>query len=232
MVSHPIRTILANSIDPNKALLRPEIEQYPREFTDVATFRTYDLPGVPNAIIAGRLWRFDALDLATADDGVSCVHDASARRYKLTIDWQRKVLAADVTNNNGVANTIADITGLSFPVVNGRVAAFKFVINYTAALVTTGARFAINGPAKTALYLRSEYPLDATSLTFNNTDAYDTPAAANASSLLVGNRAVIEGEILPSANGTVIARFASEVAGSAIVAKALVSYVDWKIIQP
>jgi len=51
--------------------------------------------------------------------------------------------------------------------------------------------------------------------------AYDNPAASNATSAATGgNIAIIEGFIRPSANGTLIARFASEVANSAITAKA------------
>jgi hypothetical protein len=54
------------------------------------------------------------------------------------------------------------------------------------------------------------------------------PAASNATSAATGsNIAIIEGIIKPSGSGTVIARFASEVASSAIVAKAG-SYVEYK----
>ena len=66
----------------------------------------------------------------------------------------------------------------------------------------------------------SWYTLTATSETINYNTAYDLPAASNASALLAGNMAVIEGIIKPSAGGTVIARFASEIAGSAVTAKA------------
>jgi len=59
-------------------------------------------------------------------------------------------------------------------------------------------------------------------LTFNGgLTSYDLPAASNATSATTaGNIAIVEGFIQPSANGTVIARFASEIASSAIVAKA------------
>lgn len=132
------------------------------------------------------------------------------------------VLASDVTNNNGTANTIADVTGLSFSVTAGEVYWFRFIIHYTAAATTTGSRWSINGPGSpTALRYRSQYSLTTTTNTFNTATAYDTPAASNATSAATaGNVAVIEGFIQPSANGTVIARFASEVASSAIIAKA------------
>lgn len=132
------------------------------------------------------------------------------------------VLGADVTNNNATANTIADVTGLSFPVVAGNRYRFRFVIPYTSAATGTGSRFSINGPASpTELAYQSNYSLSATSETINRAlTAYDLPAAANAQSLTSGNIAIIEGIIRPSADGNVIARFASEVASSAIVAKA------------
>lgn len=131
------------------------------------------------------------------------------------------VLSADVTNNNGTANTIADVTGLSFPVTAGQTYWFAFWIAYTAAATTTGSRWSINGPATpTLLNFSSYYTLTATTQTVNYATAYDIPAASNASSLTAGNLAVIEGIITPSASGSVIARFASEISASAIVAKA------------
>lgn len=142
------------------------------------------------------------------------------------------VLAADVTNNNATANTIADVTGLSFPVTAGQRYKFKFVITYTAAATTTGSRWSINGPTVTLLNYRSDYSLTTISRTTNDgQSAYNLPAASNLSSAVVaaGNIAVIEGIITPSANGSVIARFASEVLSSAIVAKAGQSYVEYSI---
>lgn len=133
------------------------------------------------------------------------------------------VLSADVTNNNASANTIADVTGLSFAVTSGNRYWFRFMIMYTAAATTTGSRWTINGPASpTQLIYKSEYSLSTSSRTINEgVSAYDTPAASSASSAATAaNIAWIEGFITPSANGTVIARFASEVSSSAIVAKA------------
>jgi hypothetical protein len=132
------------------------------------------------------------------------------------------VLGSDVTNNNGTANTIQDVTGLSFSVTANHVYYFYFNILYTAAIATTGSRWSINGPSTpTLLSFVSEYTLTTTTTTRNaEMQAYDLPAASNASSVVAQNRATIEGMIKPSADGTVIARFASEVSASAIVAKA------------
>jgi hypothetical protein len=130
-------------------------------------------------------------------------------------------ITADVTNNNATANTIADVTGLSFPVTNGQRYWFRFVIQYTAAATTTGSRWTINGPTQTELRYKSEYSLTTTTNTVNEgVSAYDSPAASSASSAATAsNIAIIEGFILPSADGNVIARFASEISSSAIVAK-------------
>jgi hypothetical protein len=145
----------------------------------------------------------------------------------------RVFLPSDVINNNAVANTIADVTGLSFPVVAGSRYKFRFVIVYSSAATTTGSRWAINGPAATDMSYSSTYPTSATAITNNACLAgYNLPAAANASSQTTSNRCIIEGEILPSANGTVIARFASEIASSAITAVASGrSYVEYQIIN-
>lgn len=130
-------------------------------------------------------------------------------------------LASDVVNNNAVANTMQDVTGLSFPVVAGETYQFEFSIDYTAAATTTGSRWGLNGPSFSRLVVDSSYGLTATSKTQGQAVAYDQPAAANASSpFTTGNFAFLIGTITPSVDGAVIARFASEIAGSAITAKA------------
>jgi hypothetical protein len=130
------------------------------------------------------------------------------------------VLAADVINNNAVANTLQNVTGLSFNVVAGKTYWFDVLIPYTAAAATTGSRWTINGPAFSMLNYSSEYSLTATTQTINYASAYQQPAAANASSLTVGNTAWIGGIIKATANGVVQIQFASEIASSAITAKA------------
>lgn len=131
------------------------------------------------------------------------------------------VLGSDVVNNNATANTIADVTGLSFNVTAGHTYYFHFIIFYTANATTTGSRWSINGPAAVAVWT-SEYSLAGTTTTRNaNVITYDLPAAANATSGTTDrNQADIIGMIKPSADGTVIARFASEVTSAAITAKA------------
>jgi len=168
----------------------------------------------------------DVTGLSTALSGkadASHTHPSSSG-----LSGSRVVLTADVTNNNAVANTMQDVLGLSFPVVANTRTWFRFLIPYTAAAITTGSRWSINGPAVSFLAYRSEYGLTTTSRTANDgLAAYNLPALSNASSpATAGNLAEIEGIIVASASGTVVARFASEVASSAIVAKAG-AYVEY-----
>lgn len=131
------------------------------------------------------------------------------------------VLASDVVNADAVANTLYDVTGFSFAVVTAQVYWFRFVVDYTSAANTTGSRWTINGPAKTRLNYTQRWSLAATTTTDGTYDEYEFPAASNTTTPadLVGV-AIIEGFITPSADGTVIARFASEITVSAITAKA------------
>lgn len=132
------------------------------------------------------------------------------------------VLGSDVINNNATANTIQDVTGLSFPVVANKTYWFQFQIQYTSAATATGSRWSIDGPTTTRLNYMSEYSLTTTTSTQNaQITAYNLPSVSNATSATTGsNWAKIEGMITPNADGNVIARFASEVASSAITALA------------
>jgi len=142
----------------------------------------------------------------------------------------RVILTGDVVNADAVANTIADVTGLSFAVTSGVRYWFKFRIRYTAASTNTGSRWSVNGPAApTSLYFRPAYAASTVSETIvQGLTAYDLPAASNTQSPYgtLGNIARIVGWIVPSTDGTLIARFASEVAASAITAK-IGSFVEW-----
>lgn len=135
-------------------------------------------------------------------------------------------LGADVINNNATANTLANCTGLSFSVASGTRYYFTALIWYTSAAATTGSRWTLNGPTVTNITYKSTYTLTATTITTNFATALSIPAASNATALTAGNIATIEGTILPSAAGTVVVQFASEVASSAITCKAG-SILEW-----
>lgn len=130
-------------------------------------------------------------------------------------------LGSNVINNNAVANTLQDVTGLSFTATSGVMYKFEFNIFYTAQATTTGSCWSINAPSFDLLTYTSEYSLTATTATRNeNQTAVNLPATSNATSLLLNNYANIKGVIKTNSTGVVIARFASEVASSAITALA------------
>jgi hypothetical protein len=136
---------------------------------------------------------------------------------------QTVVLANDFTNNDATLNTIKDVTGMAVPVVTGSFYWFRFVVFYMAQATSTGSRWSVTTPAFSQFGMNSWYTLTATTNTLNNIIAGDVPAGSNATSLgngtTTGNMAVLEGFILPSADGNVQLRMASEIANSAITAK-------------
>jgi hypothetical protein len=171
----------------------------------------------------------------TDAQGRAVVHNSPNAGVPITDSDTIVRLTADVTNSNATANTIADVTGLSFPILAGKLYRFEFNIVYTAAATTTGSRWSIawGGVATTYVDYTSEYSLTTTSTTRNALlQAADLPGASNASSASTGNNfALIYGVIQPNADTNLTARFASEVASSAIVAK-VNSFVRYRQITP
>jgi hypothetical protein len=151
----------------------------------------------------------------------SIKHSISQGSSPVTSNKQIIILSSDVINNNAVANTIQPVTGLSFSVLANKVYWFKFTIDYTAQVNTTGSRWSITGPSFSRLSYYSEYSLAATTKTFNEgLSAYNLPAAANTGTpTTVGATSIVEGFVTPTVNGTIQLVFASEVSSSAIVAK-------------
>jgi hypothetical protein len=134
---------------------------------------------------------------------------------------------SDITNSDPTANTLIDVTGLSFDVVAGTLYHFYAIIPYTSGAPSNGSRWTINAPATTLLNYRSKYTINATSETVNYANAINIPTSCNNNSSPNGNLAIIEGLIKPSANGTVQILFASEGANIAITAKAGASLEYW-----
>ena len=137
-------------------------------------------------------------------------------------------LGSDQTNSNAVANTLEDVTGLSFSATSGTTYRFRAVIAWTPNASTTGSRWTINGPTTTLLAYTSRYSNSgsAVSWAINYASAYQTPTASEINSVASGSIAEITGILTPSATGTVIVQHASELANSTITAKAG-STLEW-----
>jgi hypothetical protein len=186
-----------------------------------------DVSGTPYILINSTLLPNEKLEYQEGDgfkslDVSGALKLTNVMGYNSISGISSVVLSTDVINNNVVANTIADITGLSFSVVVNKTYWFKFTIPFTTPVATTGCRFSINGPTTSALYYYSYIPTGTGTITTNlGLSSYDSPAAATSASPNTFNAvAIVEGIVTFTANGTFIGRFASEVSSSAVTAKA------------
>jgi hypothetical protein len=127
-------------------------------------------------------------------------------------------LAGDVATTS---TSLSDVTGLSLSVSSGKTYWFRFIIAATSPGTAVGWGWSINGPSFSYLAYHSYYPSSTTTLLYNNgVSTYDTPSTSTTNNVVTPGMIFIEGLITPSADGTLIARFRSESAGSAITAKA------------
>lgn len=159
----------------------------------------------------------DINQLMDNDTYLKTIQDELLANYEKYI-----ILTSDVVNNESVANTLKD-TGLQFQIQANETWYFEFFGVYDAAATTTGSRWVIAGTYTPAMIgYTSEYSLTAPTQTINYANAFNIPAACNASSAyLTGNFARICGIIKAGSNNdTIKVRFASEVSSSAITLKA------------
>lgn len=197
--------------------------------TIVANINSVDYTLWRGVLKAGERLEYNSTGFCVKDVfGVAGITYAYGYNLSTTNNFNLSVLANNVSN---AATALADVTGLGFPVVANKLYWFRFVIRYTAAITTTGSRWTINGPATEYLVYSSEYSLAAATLTTNvYLTSYDSPATANTGTTnLNGARAIIEGMVVPTADGTLMARSGSEIAGSAITALSG-SFVEWEEI--
>lgn len=145
--------------------------------------------------------------------------------------WNTVNLASDVVNNNATANTIADVTGLSFPVVAGQRYTFLFALHHTADSTATGVRFSINGPTADEMCFRTIAPLSGgtNKQPREGNTAYDFPTSINGTNLASGGIAYVEGYLAAAASGDVVARFASGTSGGAVTVLAG-SFCRWGLL--
>ena len=143
--------------------------------------------------------------------------------WKDCISRHITVLGADVSNST---TTLANATGLSFSAASGRTYRFHAHIIYNAAVTTTGVNFAVNGPTNSLFGIMTTATNGAAAVQISNVNAVNTAGTVSGTSFTTGNMATIDGTITTTAAGTVIVRFSSEVATSAITIKAG-SSIEW-----
>lgn len=137
--------------------------------------------------------------------------------------------------NTAVGTSYGDVTGLSFYGKAGEVYKFKATVVYDAAATGDGANFSVNGPTATVISYRSEVPTSATAQAVNYGNAYNLPAAAQAtgSAFTTDNVAIVEGVISPSADGNIVIRGIAENADTITVqgASSVLAWsrIDWPV---
>lgn len=126
-------------------------------------------------------------------------------------------LTADRTNST---TTLADATGLSFSVTSGLFYIFEFSVIFQSNTTTTGIKFAVNGPTNNFFTMQKVIP---TSLIANQAGQMErvvntaATASTGVDTVNVNLLAYINGVINPTANGTIIVRFAAETTGTVTI---------------
>lgn len=130
-------------------------------------------------------------------------------------------VAADVAST---VVAMADVTGMTFPVLANTSYGFLFVVAFTTAAITTGIKLAVNGPALGAGYVAYtvETPVTTTSEAISTASAYDGGAASTGVTAATPTVYVarVHGVLRTGATpGTFALRFATEVVASAATVK-------------
>ena len=124
-------------------------------------------------------------------------------------------VARKTADQTVVGVAFSDVTDLTFSVAANTDYYFRFIVHYRTNATTTGARFAINGPATpTALRVGGHLPTSTTAANFGSQTAYDTAIfAATAGPGATTVMCIIEGVFRNGANaGTLALRMAAELA--------------------
>jgi hypothetical protein len=159
-----------------------------------------------------------------ADNSVNAI---SASQLKTELGG--KQFAFKTADQTSSSQNFADVTNLSFSVISGRTYKFKIFCQFDVTNISTGTRWAVNGPTFTRLFY-SVLWTSGTGLQSNVAfNTYDATTASGASNFTTNNCAIIEGIVVPSANGTLSARFACELIITSVTCKAG-SYIEFEEI--
>lgn len=140
----------------------------------------------------------------------------------------RTTLTTDITN---ATTSSADVTGLSFPVLAGKIYRFRAVVVVTTNATTTGIGLGVNGPTMTSLWWRTHIPTTTSTDTIAHGTALDTYTASTDSASTTGNVCIVEGVCQPSADGTVVIRNKSEVAVASGNVVKTGSTIEWHLVR-
>ncbi len=150
---------------------------------------------------------------ANVDPGYETI--ASGSNYRNLV-----VMSTDSVNANATANTLQDATGLSFPVAANTQYRFYFHIIIDSAATTTGVRLTLNGPTFDRLGYSVIYQTSGGAIAVSNMNGYNQGVPTTTVAYTASQVAQMWGVVRPTAAGTVICRFSSEVASSAVTIRA------------
>lgn len=134
-------------------------------------------------------------------------------------------LAADVTNSGASSGTLADIDAgggdaLKLALTSGVLYWYRFWLTWSATATTTGYVLAVNGPAATRAVNQTQIKIASNSQVRGSQNGYNATTPAGTDSVAGGNFAYMEGVVLPSASGDLIARHAAEANSLSVTAEA------------
>lgn len=121
------------------------------------------------------------------------------------------------------ATGLANVTGLSFPVSSGVACRFEFLVAFRSAATTTGIRLGLTFPAATVFAgtVTSLFAADGSGALFAGalTASDDSVVSSATPAINTDYLAKVEGFIIPSANGTLQLRAATEILNSAVTVR-------------
>lgn len=167
----------------------------------------------------GTLYQMHACTLFAGDclqyiDGIGFYLLTAATRLNTILR-----VASDIIYNT--AATLADVTGLTVPVKNGKNYTFLAQLFHLSAATTTGAQFGVNGPSMTSLILANisgvTNSVAAGAISLGSATALNTVVTAQTTGSSAITLTVLSGAFTPSADGTFAIRATAEVAANMTV---------------
>ena len=186
----------------------------------------------------------NAIGLTTVGNNIATLPNPSAIRYlrinadntataisaaTLKTELGGKQLAFKTADQSSAALAFADVTDLSFAVVAGRTYKFKIFCQFDVTNTSTGTRWGVNGPAFSRLFYNVLWSAGTGTQANVAYQTYDATASTGGSHFTTNNCAIIEGIVVPSANGTLTARFACELTVTSVTCKTG-SYIEFEEI--
>ncbi|MBG1232966.1 hypothetical protein [Aestuariivirga litoralis] len=134
MGRHPIETVFVDGADVNKTAVRDFERRVIYDFGAAAAVQGANLANTPTIAINAIIFRYDAADFTTADDGVNVIVDLSGRRFKKVALDSVSVIPANTfvgnpTGSFAAPTSMSPATALAMLGLNGLIAARHLIMN-------------------------------------------------------------------------------------------------------